>query len=296
MRFVLVLLFSIVSVVSATAASAFDFNWEGSHADGLHTRYVPAVSNPLFNETPYITTELRAVYLHNKIPSDFLSRGGILNVVAAELRLALNDRLGIIASKDGYVDANFKSALRDDSAFVNLSLGLKYALVSDPATDSILTIGAEYEPPTGNLRTGNIHMQGRGGGFMNLFATGARAFGKLGVQGSAGVNLALDGDNDSSMFHYSAHVDYEAAPGFYPLLEFNGFTTIDEGNRTPLDFEGVDLVNFGSTESGTVLTAAAGFRYHFNRHLQMGAAYERAVSGRKDILDERYTFDLIVRY
>ena len=296
MRTTLLPLLTVAVLASSSGANAFDFNWEGSHAAGLHERYVPAVSNPLFNETPYITTEVRAVYLHNKIPSDFLSRGGILNVVAAEIRVALNDRLGIIASKDGYVDANFKSVLRDDSAFVNLSLGLKYALLSDPATNSILTIGAEYEPPTGNLRTGNIHMQGRGGGFMNLFATGARAFGKLGVQGSAGVNLALDGDNDSSMLHYSAHVDYEVLPGFYPLLEFNGFTTIDEGTRTPLDFEGVDLVNFGSTESGTVLSAAAGFRYHFNRHLQVGAAYERPVSGRKDILDERYTVDLIIRY
>ena len=143
------------------------------------------------------------------------------------------------------------------------------------------------------MRTGNIHMQGRGGGFMNLFTTGARAFGKLGVQTSKGVNLALDGDNDSSMLHYSAHVDYEALPGLYPLLAFNGFTTIDEGTRTPLDFEGVDLVNFGSAESGTVLSAAAGFRYHF---IQMGAVYERAVSGRKDILDERYTVDVIIRY
>ena len=54
--------------------------------------------------------------------------------------------------------------------------------------------------------------------------------------------------------------------------------------------------SFGSTESGTVLSAAAGFRYHFNWHFQMGAAYERAVSGRKDILDERYTVDVIIRY
>ena len=85
---------------------------------------------------------VRYIYT-TKIPSDFLSRGGILIVVAAEIPVALNDRLGVIASKDGYVDANFKSALRDDSAFVNLSIGLKYALLNDPATDSIFTIGAE---------------------------------------------------------------------------------------------------------------------------------------------------------
>lgn len=281
----------------APASQALELDFKGSLGErGGHTRYVAPLSNPLFNETPYITTEVRPIYLHNKIPSDFLTRGGILNVVAMEVRVAVTDRLGIIASKDGYVDANFKTALPDDSAFVNISLGAKYAVWSDPSTSSIVSIGAEYEPPTGNLKTANIELQGRGGGFIDLFASGARSWDRFGLQGNVGVNLALDGDNDSSMLHYSVHADYEILPGLFPLLELNGFTTIANGDRLAADFEGVDLVNFGSRDSGTVMTVAGGARYVVNRHLQLGAGYEVPITGRKDIIDERYYFDLVLSY
>ena len=63
-----------------------------------------------------------------------------------------------------------------------------------------------------------------------------------------------------------------------------------------MDFEGADLVNFGATESGTVITAAAGMRYRLNKHVYFGAAYERPVTGREDIIDERFTMDIILRY
>ena len=43
-----------------SAESMFDF--KGSLGEGRHTRYVPPLVNPLFNETPYITTGLRPAY------------------------------------------------------------------------------------------------------------------------------------------------------------------------------------------------------------------------------------------
>src|SRR3546814_8989847 len=33
----------------------------GSLGEGRHSRYVPPLTNPVFNETPYITTEVRAI-------------------------------------------------------------------------------------------------------------------------------------------------------------------------------------------------------------------------------------------
>jgi len=76
----------------------------------------------------------------------------------------------------------------------------------------------------------------------------------------------------------------------------NGFTTLDNGNRTTGNFEAVDLVNFGSTDSGTVLSAAAGMRYELNRSIQFGAGYRTPISGRKDIMDKRYYFDMILSF
>lgn len=273
------------------------FDLKGSFgATGGHKRYVPGIANPLFNETPYITTELRAIYLHQDIPNGFLTGGGNIDLGAAEIRVAITDRLGFIASKDGYADLDFKHTLPDESGFANISAGLKYAIVSDPKTDTILTVGAEYEPPSGNLKTGGISLQGKGDGFVDLFLTGATAFGRLGLQGSIGTNLALDAGHDSSMLHYSASMNYEALPNFFPMVELNGFTTIDKGRRTAGNFEGTDLVNFGATDSGTVVTAAIGARYRFNEHILLGLGYEVPVTDREDLLNWRLYADLVIRY
>ena len=284
---------------SARAQDGFTFDFHGSLGEGptKHQRYVPPLANPLFNETPYITTEIRPIFIHQRIPRAFLTRGGHVDIWAAEIRVALTERLGIIASKDGYADIDFDQGLPDTSGFANISAGLKYALHSDAKDQSILSIGIEYEPPTGDIKTGGISLQGRGSGLLDLFVTGAKAWGKFGLQGSLGVNLAMDSDHDSSMLHWSGHADYELFQNFFPMFEINGFTTIDHGRRTRgVNFEGVDLVNFGSTDSGTVVTLAGGFRYRFSPHIQMGAGYESTVTGRKDLLDDRIYVDLVISY
>ena len=282
--------------VSPAESDEFKLDFKGSLAPGKHTRYVPPLANPLFNETPYITTEARPLLIYNEIPGSFLTGGGEIVVGAVEVRVALTERLGFIASKDGYAFLDFDAVLPDEDGFVNISLGFKYAVHSDPADDSILTIGVEYEPPSGNIETAGIDLQGRGDGQIDFFVTGAKAWEKIGLQGSAGVNLAIDGDHDSSMVHYSLHGDYEVAPGLFPLIELNGFTTIDDGTRTAVDFEGIDLVNFGSTDSGTVVLGSIGARWRLNEHIIFGAGYEMPLTGREDITDWRVNFDMVLSY
>ncbi len=285
------------SLATPVAAQGFEFDFHGSLGEGKHQRYVPPLANPLFNETPYITTEIRPIFFHNELPGDFITGGGDIRVVAAEIRVALTERLGIIASKDGYADIDFDGVLPDDSGFANISLGLKYAVVSNPETDAILSVGVEYEPPwPGKIDTAGISLQGDGDGFVDLFVTGAKAWDAFGLQASVGLNLAIDGDHDSSMLHYSLHADYELLPGLFPLIEFNGFTVTDEGTRTPVDFEGIDLVNFGATSSGTVATIAGGARYRFNDNVQIGVGYETPITDREDIMDWRVYVDLVLSF
>jgi hypothetical protein len=57
----------IVVVCIAGPIAAFELDLQGSIAAGKHERYVAPLSNPLFNETPQITTEARAIYLHNRL-------------------------------------------------------------------------------------------------------------------------------------------------------------------------------------------------------------------------------------
>jgi hypothetical protein len=276
---------------------AFDFNFKGSLGQNGHQRYVPPLSSPLFNETPYITTEARPIYIHHEIPNDFVTGGGDIDLFALELRVALTERLGIIATKDGYADINFAGVLPDTDGFANISLGLKYAVYSDPQTDAIISVGAEYEPPSGNISTAGIFLQGGGDGFLDLFVTGAKAYGKLGVQAGAGANIAIDSNHDSSFIHWSAHIDYELFENFFPLIEANGTSTYHDGSRLALgSFEGNDLVNFGSTDSGHVVTMGVGARYKFNSHFQLGAGYEFPVTEREDLFDWRTNFDMVISF
>ena len=193
-------------------------------------------------------------------------------------------------------DLQFDQALPDEEGLINISAGFKYAIISRPEKDEILTVGIEYEPPIASIQTGGISLQGKGDGFLDLFVTGARAFDKVGLQGSIGTNLAIDADHDSSLLHYSAHADYELLPNFFPLIEINGYTTIDEGNRTAANFEGDAWVNFGSTDSGTVVTVAGGARYRFTKHIQIGFGYEEPVTDREDLMEWRTYFDLILSF
>ncbi len=273
----------------------FEFDYHGSLGKGKHERYVPPISNPLFNETPYITTEVRPLFIHNTIPDSFLTGGGHINVYAIELRMALNERLGLIASKDGYVDADFNGVLPDEEGFANISLGLKYAVWNKPQKDEIVTVGFEFELPSGDLDAGAISIQGQGGGLVDLFVSGAKNIGRLGLEANTGFNVALE-DEDTSMWHWAVHFDYALTPKFFPVLEFNGFDTIDDSNRTPVGFEGVDLVNFGATNAGTVVTYGIGFRYQFTDHIQAGAGWETSISGREDIFGDRANVDLVYSF
>jgi len=285
-----------LNISQAQAGWMDKLNFHGSLGEGGHGHYVPPLSNPLFNETPYITSEIRAIQLHNDIPEKFLTQGGNIDVYAVEARLALTERLGFIATKDGFIDADFDRVLPDSTGWANIAFGFIYAVVSRPDTGEILTVGFRYEPPSGSLNVAGIKMQGDGDGFVDLFATGAKTIGKMGLQASLGANLALDANHDSSLFHYSLHADYEIFPNLFPLLELNGFTKIDEGNRTGIMVDGVDLVNLGSVDSGTIITFTGGARYKLNDHLQFGAGYELPLTARKDILDWRTYVDVVLSY
>ncbi len=264
---------------------------------GSADHYVPAITNPVLNESPYITTEVRAFYMYNRIPRDFALGKGQLNLYAVQLRAALSDRLALIATKDGYAQIHFKNGI-EDSGFANLAAGLKYAVVADESSHTYLSVGGRYEAPSGSLEVVGIDLQGTGDGLIDVFVSGATVLEHgTGLQASMGFNVALDQDNDSSLFHSSLHADQELLTGLYGVLELNLVTTIEDGSRTTGagSFEGVDLANFGNSNSGTVVSLGVGSRYQLNDHLQCGLAFEFPLTDREDILGDRLTFDVIYR-
>ena len=168
---------ALVAALASGPALAEGLDLAGSLGDGGFSRYVPPVTNPLFNETPFITTEARPIYIYHHIPDDFLTGGGTANVVALQARVAITERLGFIATADGYSWLDFDNTLPDDSGLNDITAGLKYAVISDAEAGSIATLGARYTIPVGTLRTGGLELNGTGNGYVDVFATAAQLMG-----------------------------------------------------------------------------------------------------------------------
>ena len=285
---------------SAEGDKFLGLDLKGSLGEGRHSRYVPPLTNPIWNETPYITTEARPFYFYHVLPDDFVTGGGHVNLVALQLRLAITERLGFIATKDGYADFDFDNVLEDEDGFANIAAGFKYALITVPEDEGILTAGARYEIPINDLETSGIELQGDGDGFLNIFLTGARAFGDLGLQASVGSNFALDTDRDNSFVHWSAHADYEVLPGLFPLVEINGFHAFNNADRLTGalgDLDGVDVLNFGSEDRDTTITIGGGARYRLTDNFQFGLGAETPITDKDDtIFDYRVYFDLVASF
>lgn len=275
----------------------FDWDLKGSlgKEEDKFDVYVPPVSGALMNETPYITTELRPMFWFHKIPKSSIVGNGNVYLIAAQARVALTKRLGLIATKDGYAWIKPEKTLTHDSGFANLAMGLKYALIYNPEKKFILTVGSKYEAPTGSLKLNGIHFQGSGSGLMDLFTTTEKRWGKFGVEAGFGWTIPFDTAHNSGLIHYHAHVDYELLKNFFPTFEYNGYTVANRGRNRKLDFEGGDVFNLGNDGGGTVNTFAPGFRYRFNDHVQFGSAFEFSV-GRQDLTDYRVITDLVISY
>ena len=282
---------------SASAQILDNVRFEGSLGDGGFTRYVPPVTNPIFNETPLITTEIRPIYFHQKIPGDFVTGGGNIDVVAAQVRAAITDRLGFLATTDGYAFTDFNGVLPGEEGFADLAVGLKYAVVYDPAAGEILTLGARYTIPSGNLDTGGAELTGVGDGSIHAFASGMKIMDALQVQGNVGVQQSIDGKN-ASFFYASGHLSYEIAPGIYPLVEANAFIPYDGGNRIAgSNITGFDVADIGASDPRDTFTVAAGARFRPHDNVILGGAFEYNVNESSDHLFQwRAMFDAVIHF
>ena len=60
-------------------------------------------------------------------------------------------------------------------------------------------------------------------------------------------------------------------------------------------FDGVDILNLGSDgiDGNDIVMFTVGGRYEINRYLSFGASYERPLTRRKDIIQQRFTLSLV---
>lgn len=282
-----------------TVAKAEDQDWKA----GL----ISPVANPIYFEDARITSEVRPIFMQHWLPSRFDINGGsvaldgYVRVTALQLRYAITEKLGFIATKDGYIEFKPKGALQNNHAYgwADLAAGFKYALVDSAENQLLITPGLTITIPTGDDEV----MQHDGEGEWNLFVSAAKGFDDLHLLGNLGVRIPNDDNEQTTQLHYSLQLDYRTCDYFIPFVCLNGYTVLSEGEdrllgAVPLNTEMYDLINFGSTDAkgDTFIVLGAGFRSNLTKDLSVGVAYETGTSTRQGIFDSRLTIDSILRF
>lgn len=261
-------------------------------SEGCFDDFISPMTNPIFFEDPRQLTELRAFFWQHKVP--LTAGGGDINLYAMQIRARLTDRLSLIAAKDGYVVST--NPLVDDG-WADVDVGLKYTVYRDVREQRLLSVGAVYDLPVGSPRT----LQAGGDGEFHLFATGGTQLLDCGHWISAfGGVIPVDDDANSHFVYWSNHFDYQVRKGWYAVTEFNWFHWTDGGaNRLGLTgVEGFDAFNLGSSgvDGNDIVTGAIGAKYKPSSKYEIGVAWEAPLTERRDVIDNRLTVDLILRY
>lgn len=272
------------------------------------------ISNPTLFDLALPTTNVHPLFLYHVLPDQInttlgsLPLGGDVQLYALQFEIALNDRLSIVATKDGYVDVNPDSTLSNGEGFANLGAGLKYAFILDPVSQTAVSGTATFEMPTGNSDV----FQGEGDGSVNLLVSGLKLLDAWQFAAGAGVQIPFS-DQQSTQGWISTHVSYEVTPWFIPLVEVNWFHVLESGNGTGnypsqvgglvpavIEFEGGDLFNLGAANSHKnrdLVTAAFGFRSRLTESIDAGVAYEIPLTNDENsLMEERVTVDLVWKF
>ena len=290
--------------------------------------HINPMSMPYLFEDPYIATDINLVGIYHNYPSDSLMDGGEAGVVAVQARLAITDRFAFIATKDGYmINRPDNGALNNREGFMDITAGFKYAVIDDREAGLIVTPSLRYEVPLGNDQVFQgfgdgvlIPAVSMGYGPENIHLIAG-----LGMQIAMD-----DDKNSTSFFYnihldQAFEVDFiKGADFIVPFIELNGTSYVASGDgsnkivlggtaalprKVPLKAvqnllhqganstadrrgEGIDVANLGSTgmSGETIITMAWGVRIPFNNGISTGMSYERVLSQRQDIFEQRWTW------
>lgn len=218
------------------------------------SKVVKPISQPYFHEDSFVTTDLRAWYLRHDFGDDFSNLGGTAEVYALQVRVALTDRLQLVAYKDGYIqfDTDVNTGL--GGGWNDVAAGLKYQFYQDYKNQLFAAAGVGYEFPVGDSDVFQNNDEWR------LWVSVNKGFGPLHL--GATLNYFFQdgegavGDSQSVSWHVQA--DYYLGPWFSPVVALHGYHYLDEGSTNTLN--GVDVTNFGSGDSEILATVGGEFR------------------------------------
>jgi hypothetical protein len=275
----------------------------------------PIVAPYLF-EDPFVTTNAVPYFLWHDFPEQSVFDGGSLYAAALQLRVALTDRVAVIATKDGFVwNRNGQPLLEDSQGFMNLAAGVKVALWQDREAGRIVSGILRIEVPTGS----SDQYQGYGDGVALPSVAGAFRTGPLRWIGDLGAQIPFDGGEQSSSLFYHLYLGVDVTPRVQPFVQVSGIRWLESGNGSlpirlkhggTLDlttvqgalgtgpFEGADVMNLGSEQVDNLdlLTAAIGVHVPLGEHVTLSVAYERPFTEPKGIFQQRITSALAIEF
>ncbi|MFN4258314.1 MAG: hypothetical protein ACK4RK_03400 [Gemmataceae bacterium] len=277
-------------------------NYNGFRSDHCFDNFISPLSNPFLFEDPRALTEVRPIFLYQgSASSNPLLAGGDLVWFGAQARVAITDRLSFVIQKFGWqwLESHVPG-IESHVGFSEIFMGPKYTFLRSESTGSVGAVGLQFQIPAGPQKV----FQNTGDLSLNPYISFAQNFlkssyGSFNAMASTGVNVRAD-NKRSEYYWASLHLDYDVANAhkIYPLIELNWYHYTRSGKVWPLDFEGRDLINFGSTNvaGNNNVNMAAGVRYKFSEAAQLGFGVEFPLAGRRDLLDYRIMVDFIVRY
>src|SRR4051812_7586275 len=183
----IVLLATATLTLAAEAAAPPTNDWQ--------SRAISPVVNPIFFESPLIQSEVRPLFAYHTFDKKFLGVDANARVYAVQLRYAVNDRLALIATKDGYMEIDLKTkAVKNQRGWNDIAAGLKYAVHKNDEQQLQITPGLTFEVPSGDDEV----FQGNGSGEFNLFVSAVKGFDRLHFTMNIGARVPIDMDEETA--------------------------------------------------------------------------------------------------
>ena len=270
--------------------------WDGflNGLQGFETFYEP-VGSPFYFETPFIDSQAKFVYLHHDFPDGGPLDNGNLDVYAVQVRLALTERLGFIATQDGYSVLEAREGADEEYGWNDIAFGLKYAFVADVEEQFVFTGGIRYK-----LNSGDSDVLQGDAQELSPFISVAKGWdNNLKFIGNLTWRAPLSQERGNHLIQWHTNFQYDTGWGIAPLVELHGVHYLSDGDRTPLNVGGLDYTNLGSTDvAGTdVIWVGVGAGIKFDPHVELSAVFEKSLTNPNvDIFDTRVTASLTIKW
>lgn len=259
-----------------------------------YDQFVMPVGMPVYFEDPFITTDLRLIYIYHGIPDGSALRGGQVHLVAAQIRVALTERLAFIATKDGYswVDSHITPA---GDGWNDFAIGLKYAIYSDPDAQFLVSAGVRWEWSNGSTDA----WQGGDSHELSPFIAFAKGWDDWHFLGTVSGRIPTDRSDANASLLWNLHLDYALTETFRPLIEIHGIHWLTDADRLPLGQDYLDVGSLGAAKAAgrDFFSAGIGFRWQVAANVSVGLTYEIPLeSADENLMDQRLTFNTVIGF